>query len=344
MPAKPIRINGIRVFPHKAVASPVFGAKTVLVRDTWDYVELSLRRRSADEPLFYWKQARTFAQASAGIDKLAFPLTAYYAILNATKALLSSRGVSFDPYHGLSGQASGNRAALSNQIVKLQATGVLPAMLNYLGVTGFVGTSYSLSDVFYNLPFIHRAYCSTYASRPEILLPIKDPHFVVKEGSSEAWFNFTVRDDRMQNAKTVKMLDGFEHDKGIGSDFVLRQKKRFFWDEKTDPEKSHRCLINAHQKLRIRCVYIAGLTRLWYMKLSKPNKHLLDLPTLGLMFMALHRLSELARYTPQKLDSLFSSNANWVLSEFLSLVLPQFIDECSAEITGYDTMPPGIHL
>lgn len=103
-------------------------------------------------------------------------------------------------------------------------------------------------------------------------------------------------------------------------------------------------LREAHRKLRFRCVYIAGLTRLWYMKLSKPAKHQVNYPTLGLMFMALHRISELARYTPQKLDALFESNANWVLSEFLNLVLPQFIDECSSEITGHDTMPPGIHL
>lgn len=215
MPAKPIRINGIRVFPHKAVASPQFGEKTILVRDTWDYVELSLRRSKSEEPLFYWKQARTFAEASAGIDKLAFPLTAYYAILNATKALLCSKGINFDPYHGVTGQVSGSYASLANHHIKIQSKGVLPSLLSYLGMTGFSGESFALSDVFYNLPFIHRAYCSTYKSKKEILLPIKDPHFVVKEGSTEAWFNFSVRDERMQNQKSVKGLDGFELDTGI---------------------------------------------------------------------------------------------------------------------------------
>jgi hypothetical protein len=32
---------------------------------------------------------------------------------------------------------------------------------------------------------------------------------------------------------------------------------------------------------------------------------------------------------------------NWLLSEFTSLSLTQFIDEIAAELTGHEFMPPG---
>jgi hypothetical protein len=58
--------------------------------------------------------------------------------------------------------------------------------------------------------------------------------------------------------------------------------------------------------------------------------------------MALHRLSELARYTPDLLAQHFDSHHNWLLSEFITLALDQFTDEISAEMTGHEFMPPGV--
>ena len=57
--------------------------------------------------------------------------------------------------------------------------------------------------------------------------------------------------------------------------------------------------------------------------------------------MGLHKLSELARYTPNILAKHFESQHNWLLSEFINLSLPQFIDEIAAELTGHEFMTPG---
>jgi len=56
----------------------------------------------------------------------------------------------------------------------------------------------------------------------------------------------------------------------------------------------------------------------------------------------MHRLSELARYSPKSLANHFESRHNWLLSEFISTALYQFIDEISSEITGQEFMVPGI--
>ena len=54
----------------------------------------------------------------------------------------------------------------------------------------------------------------------------------------------------------------------------------------------------------------------------------------------MHRLSELTRYEPEKLAKHFDCNQNWLLSEFIKLALPQFIDEISSEITGLEFKIP----
>ncbi|CAH8239481.1 hypothetical protein VAEU17_5700001 [Vibrio aestuarianus] len=59
-----------------------------------------------------------------------------------------------------------------------------------------------------------------------------------------------------------------------------------------------------------------------------------------IMFAAMHRLSELARYSPDKLAKHFECQHNWLLSEFITSASNQFIDEISSEITGYEFMIP----
>ena len=55
----------------------------------------------------------------------------------------------------------------------------------------------------------------------------------------------------------------------------------------------------------------------------------------------MHKLSELARYSPQSLAKHFDGRYNWLLSEFIAIAPLQFLDEISCEMTGYEFMPPG---
>lgn len=52
--------------------------------------------------------------------------------------------------------------------------------------------------------------------------------------------------------------------------------------------------------------------------------------------------SEIVRYKPEQMAHLLNSKENWLLHEFLTLALDQFIDELAAEITGQDIMCTGV--
>ena len=73
----------------KSHVSPEYGYKTVLTNSVFDYVDLWLKSHSGkkyEESSFLWKQAKNFYEASTLLPIDAKPLTAYYCIMNATKA------------------------------------------------------------------------------------------------------------------------------------------------------------------------------------------------------------------------------------------------------------------
>lgn len=200
---------------------------------------------------------------------------------------------------------------------------------------------FTLKDILYNLPFIHRAYTLTFTSQPEMFIPICDPMFVRKQGSTEAWFRCSIRDRRYQSRRTIKIIPAFERDNGIEDDYVVRAKKRFVWNRRGSQQNNVQRLSDYHRELRKRVFYIRGPHRLWYIKRGHNPAGSINRSCTPLTFAALHRLSELARYTPDRLAKHFEAQHDWLLSEFLDRALDQFIDQISSEITGNDFMPPG---
>lgn len=340
MPALDLKLGQQKVRLQKCITSPRFGSKTILVDDNWDFVELWLRRHKKKDALFFWRQARAFHDADQHLTKLSSPLTSYYSALNATKALLTAKGITYAPYHGLSGASNGNRVNLANEMVILQGTGVLPELCRLLG-EGVNGERYSLKDLFYNLAYIHRAYCVTFGSVKELFVPISDAKFVRKEKSSECWFAATIHDKKYQHKGIMDSLRGLERDSGDPTKFVIRKKKRFAWIWGGNKKTNLESLRVEHQKVRSITNYIHGVTRLWYIKRTENLPSVIERSHLTLTLMALHRISEIARYDPRLLERHFNSQHNWLLSQFLERALVQFIDECSAEITGHDFMTPG---
>lgn len=59
-------------------------------------------------------------------------------------------------------------------------------------------------------------------------------------------------------------------------------------------------------------------------------------------FMAMHRVSEIARYKPVELNRLLEGSKNWLIYEFVEVARNQFIDEIAAEITGFEISPAGV--
>ena len=269
MPAKPLHFHRREVFLKKARTEPDFTSKTVLVADPWEYVDLWLKRAKKEKARFYWSQSRAFFTAARQLPPTSSPLAAYYCFLNAAKALLQVKNVPHADSHGVAGATTpGKKPALTNEIVQFKNAGVLTELCRLFGET-VNQDKYTLKDVFYNLPFIHRAYTLTYASEPELFIRIVEPRFVRKSKSDEAWFCARVSPKYATSHTEKKLPAGFERDRGVKDHFCVRRKKRFSWQHGSAHEAANLQALNAyHQGIRRHVVYVYGPSKLWYLKRS----------------------------------------------------------------------------
>lgn len=330
---------------HKASINPSIGQPTVLVTDTWDFVDLWLKQNHKNSARFYWKQAKNFYDASVSLSKVSSPLTLYYCFLNATKALLEAKGIAYKEWHGVSGHSEGEVTTLENEKVNLKSRGILPELAKYLDYP--ISTNnlsvFSLFDCFYNLPFLHRAFLLTYRRATELFIPIHNPLIVKSKKSNEAWFCAEL-DENYQDTHSIKKLpQNFERDKGYEDKVIIRCKnrpRRTRWSAKMSESDKIKNYKKYHKKLRKHLFYIHGSPTSWYLKIDKHGNNNIVWHPLILSFAAMHRLSELSRYAPEKLARHFECKQNWLLSEFLKSAPMQFIDEISSEITGLEFKVP----
>lgn len=340
-----ITLHGRPLSPHKAVIRPAFKSSTVLVQDTWDYVDMWLRRndRTGTDAALYWTQARSFYNAALGLPSVSSPLPYYYCFLNATKALLQVRGVAYDEYHGVTGESQPGQTALVNEIVRFRKGGVLRGLCQYFGETPAEST-HNVKDMLYNLPYVHRAHNLTYDSQPELFIPISAPKFVRRTRATDSWFCAEVTKPRYVTKHTLKKLpSGYSGSKpSSGGALTIRCDDTFEWRYGRKEEIANvRRLVDYHREVRRNFCYIRGANRLWYMKRSGVKDGPIARSPLTLTFAAMHRLSELARYDSPKLARHLDSQHNWLLSEFLGTAPCQFIDQISSEITGQEFMASG---
>lgn len=340
-----IKFKRKRLTIHKATISPNIGENAVLATDTWDFVDLWLKRNHKKDAQFYWQQARSFYNASLNLPKTSSPLTLYYCFLNATKALLSAKGKDFKKFHGVSGKSE-NPTTLENEIIDLKAKGILPVFVKYLGYTiDNNNNKLSLLTCLYNLPFLHRTFLFTYPSYPELFIPIHNPLIVKHMKNNKAWFCAEL-DEEYSDGHIINALPkNFEIDTSYIDKKIIRCKqspKRIKWIYSSKESEKINTIIKYNKAIRRHVFYIHGSPVSWYIKRTKTtnNDNYISLPPLILIFAAMHRLSELARYDPGKLSNHFECKQNWLLSEFLKGSPIQFIDEISSEITGLEFKVP----
>ena len=187
MAYEPIKYKGKVLTLHKSKISPKIGGKTILANSVWEYVALWLKRYHHNDALFNWQQAQHFYKAAKLLPKTSSPLPAYYCFLNAAKALLLVKKIKFSDRHGVTGSKKDGNIYLTNQIVVFKGGGILAELCRYFDESA-QGEIYSLKDLLYNLPYIHRAYMLTYSSQKELFIPLYNPMFVRKYQSKEAWF------------------------------------------------------------------------------------------------------------------------------------------------------------
>lgn len=340
----------------KATVQPIFRSKTVLTDSTWQYVEMLFKNKKCVEALNYWTQAKNFFIATENLDLLSRPLTSYYCFLNATKALLVYKKIHFDLKHGVSGRRANGHKILQNELASIQPKGVLSGLCFYLRepiqtyqakkledgsereVTKTLCKEYSLKSIFYNLEYIHRAYCLTFSNQTELFIPLDNIRLVYDKSRKEGWMEAKL-EKQYSNKSTLNKLHGFSLDNYYNNyhTYIIRRNKTFIWDVKSNhpTKESIESLLKYHFNLRKRLRYIYSPSKLWYIKRDNLN-NIIHYSSLILTYMAMHRLSELSRYNPNELNDLLTNSQGWLVSEFINKSIYQFIDMISSEITGDD--------
>lgn len=358
VPRPSIKINkSVEISLRKAQVEPNFTSKTVLTDSTWHYVELYLKRSNENkdkEALNYWNQAKNFFHATESLDLLSKPLTSYYCYLNATKALLTYKGINFDTKHGVSGERVKPQINLIHEMVYMHPQGVLSGLCNYLkepiktirvpGRNKPLPESYALKDILYNLEFIHRSYNLTFANQTELFIPINEPRFVQDKTKKEGWLEVKLEPESSTMQEFSK-ITGFGIDRYYdqGDYYTLRLNKKFHWNApRNNPDQdSIKAFKKYYASHRKRFRYIYSTNNLWYIKRKNLKNGLIDRGTLPLIFAAMHRLSEMSRYDPNTLTKHLEKSYGWLLSEFITKSIHQFVDMISSEITGEDFRIPG---
>lgn len=346
---KPIVVKSKEISLLKPYTGANYDSKTVLTDSSWQYVELWFKRQSgenAKKALFYWQQAKHFFQASECLPENAKPLTSYYCCLNAVKALLCVNGIDVKNIHH--GVHSNVNKTSSNSLISVEITfdnkGVLFEFAKYLGES-VNKDKYTVKDLLYNIPCVHRTFCITYKELGELFIPISDLKFVREEKNNNAWLEFKL-ESKYSNQRVLNGLpNAFRRtwDKYGQENYCVRnEKNRIIWDKHTDIKKRLDDLYKYHGKLRKDIFYIYGDSKLWYIKKDlKSNKHIIKRSSMTLIFAVMHWLSELVRYNPENFEKYMNSKQNWLIHEFIQKALYQFIDEISCEITKEEIMVTG---
>lgn len=173
----------------KAHSKPDFNCRTVLSNSSYEYVELWLRNQKGDkykEALFYWNQSRIFYNASLELPIDAKPLTSYYSIMNATKALLVIHGVKVIGIgHGVSSSRQNITGNVRKDKIIYGATGVLCNLSRILDEPD-QRQEYTVYDLLYNLPCVHRTFTITNTDATELFIPISDVSFTLTNNADAA--------------------------------------------------------------------------------------------------------------------------------------------------------------
>ncbi len=339
----PLVVGGRRVRFHKGVVAPDLGARTVLTQEPWTYVSLWLKRKKKTTALAYWDQAQDFQKASEYVSINSRPLILYYSFMNASKALLTAKSLSFSPYHGVTSDSKAPRkkVVLANDIIKIMSDGVLPGLSTYYSEQE-LAKKHSFKEILYNIPFIHRTFCLTYTSVKSMFLPLKNAGYYLDASSGKVFIAADVSGDYTKRDYSKRMPASFEvigdrkdaYIKSIDSVSVKNSKKLTNLEIKQ--------VVSLHNKIRRDLFYINGAETLWYLKTSRSQPSRIERQTPTLTLAAMHRLSEVCRYRALEWSALLAGQENWLISEFVAASSRQFVDEIATEITGFQFLQPNV--
>ena len=141
--------------------------------------------------------------------------------------------------------------------------GVLFELSRYLGEES-TPQNYSVFDLLYNLPCVHRAFSITYGCA-ELFIPIRDVKYVVNTGEKKGYIQFLI-DERYANGNSLRYVPKqFEKINDTNdTSFFMKKKDGFSWDVHENIKLRLNNISRYHSEVRKDLHYIFGDTRLWY--------------------------------------------------------------------------------
>lgn len=376
----PYQYKGKRLRISKSYTTPRFGSQTILTDEVFTYVDFffnshkkAMKYRNSTSKIkygaekkyhysFYWKQAMAFYEAASVLPIESRPLPSYYAMLNAVKAFLAFRLPCIEDFvedfsrHGLFENQTADGTDLETILVGRQNKGVfvlfgktLEPEFDMLWKSGKTNTI-SLKTLFYNLAFIHRAYITTYntprAKVSELFIPISSNQSPCYYKGNDSHLYLKLEIDRgifSPSAATIPST----YSSTISNKLKVSDSEKFVLQSTNGARRNSADSLTSEFKtlnadLRREFQYIRSSKRLWYLKRSNVGASVLNFNSMLITMASMHRISEIVRYKPEQLAHIMDSKENWLLHEFISLALDQFIDELAAEITGQEIMCTGI--
>ncbi len=284
-------------------------------------------------------------------------------MLNAAKSYISFAAATVDSFvdqfgmHGLYEIIEDQGDGISGITICHKEKGVFPLFASLLdrdfSSVWSAGKSHSLSlqVLLYNLPFVHRAYQLTYSTRKTkveemfLLLQVGSSPEYIKGSDGKAYLrilldpnHFPAYVTSIPNNIMDTISDRFALIGGRG--FALRSVEGAKWNSNGSVSSDLRDMMNRQRK---DYCYIRSSSRIWYLRrLTSTTQECLQLNTMTINMAIMHRLSEIVRYKPEQLQRLLQAEENWLLHEYMSLALDQFLDELAAEITHKDIMCTGV--
>ncbi len=366
---------------NKSYCEPNFKSSTILTDDAFTYIEFyfasqkkamkyansASKAKYGDEKKyhysFYWKQALEFYRASKLLTLESAPLLSYYSMLNAAKAFLAFKCEYIEEFiehfgnHGLFERNDLDGIDLNTIAVWRKNKGVFPLLgrkiesnFDSIWPSG-KSNAITLKNLLYNLAYVHRSYIITYNTArkpavPELFIPLKADCAPAYHNGNDSNLYLMFEVDRSFFPTTATSIPT-SYLSSISNDFCVRRNNNFALRSSSGGKRNTSDSLSAefkalNSKLRREFQYIRSNRRLWYLKRSNlVHSDVINLNSMLITMAAMHRISEIVRYKPEQLAHLMNSKENWLIHEFLTLALDQFIDEIAAEITGQEIMGTG---
>lgn len=348
---------------RKAVTNASIDTHTVLTDDAFSYVDFWFKKNKRtitdaagkkveQNYAFYWEQSKNFYKAAKILPAESAPLPMYYCMLNAMKAYLLYNAKTYDDMkdsfncHGLREGHTAQAAKLAEITVCRKKEGVFPRFLKMLN-SEFDSLwkpkqDFSLMELLGQLPFVHSSYISTYniPRREEVFIPLSAGECPTFRYTKDNKIHLTVNLDNGYFKKNAVELPN-EIKAALPEQLMINPDAHFQLVSKSTFKKKD--IPSVCDEYRAFFSYISAGKRLWYIKnLGSAKATLGNLNTMVIEVAVMHRFSEIVRYKPEQMLKLLNSKENWLIHEFLSLALDQFIDEIACEITKQEIMPTRI--